>query len=84
MTPKQAIVAGTRNGLAAAFMEKEIGTIEPGKPADLIMRPADPLGDIDNLDRIEMVVARGRIVGRSGLPEKPVLAREGVPIAASR
>lgn len=84
MTPMQAIVAGTRNGAAAAFMEKELGTIEPGKLADLVMLSADPLSDIDNLDRIEMVVARGRVVDRNRLPEKPVFAREGTPVAASR
>lgn len=79
MTPMQAIIAATRNGAAAAGMEREIGTLEVGKIADMLVLSADPLADIVNVDRLEMVVARGRIVDLARLPERPVFARD-VPV----
>ncbi len=84
MMPMQAIVAGTRHGAAAAAMAKDLGTVEPGKIADLILLSADPLADINNLDRLEMVIAQGRIVDIGRLPEKPVFAREAARTVASR
>jgi imidazolonepropionase-like amidohydrolase len=40
----------------------DLGTIEPGKLADLVLLEADPLEDISNTRRIAAVVARGRLV----------------------
>jgi imidazolonepropionase-like amidohydrolase len=74
MTPSQAIVAGTRNGAAAARMLKDLGTIETGKIADLVVLSADPLADIKNLRKVSMVLKDGRVIDRTRLPEVRVLS----------
>lgn len=72
MTPMQAIVAATRNGAVAAGMLDDIGTIEEGKVADLVLLGADPLRDIANIRKIELVIARGRVIDPDSLPETPI------------
>jgi len=58
LTPKQVITAATRN--AAAFLRaKDLGTLEPGKWADLIVLGKNPLDDIRNTRSIEMVMIAG-------------------------
>jgi imidazolonepropionase-like amidohydrolase len=74
MTPSQAIVAATRNGAIAARRLADLGTIESGKIADLIVLSADPLADIKNLRKISMVFKDGRVVDRASLPEVRVLS----------
>jgi imidazolonepropionase-like amidohydrolase len=74
MTPSQAIVAGTRNGAAAARRLADLGTIEPGKIADVVLLAADPLADIKNLRTIAMIFKDGRVVDRGKLPETRVLS----------
>lgn len=76
MTPMQAIVAGTKHGAAAARMENDLGTIETGKIADLVLLSADPLADIRNIEEVEAVIAQGRLVDRSRLPEHPLFLRK--------
>ena len=68
MSEMEAIVAGTRNGAMAAGMLDEIGTVEEGKLADLILLGADPLADIRNIRRLERVMTSGRIVDLDALP----------------
>jgi imidazolonepropionase-like amidohydrolase len=41
---------------------KDMGTIEPGKLADLVLLNANPLDDIRNTRKISLVVLRGRVV----------------------
>jgi len=48
-TPMEAIVAATRTGAECLGMEDEIGTIEPGKYADIVVIAGDPLADISIL-----------------------------------
>jgi len=74
MTPSQAIVAGTRNGATAARRLADFGTIEPGKIADLVLLSADPLADIKNIRKVDMVFKDGRAVDRARLPETRVLS----------
>jgi imidazolonepropionase-like amidohydrolase len=42
-------------------VDDELGTIEAGKLADLVLLDADPLEDITNTRRIASVIARGRV-----------------------
>ena len=76
MTPMQAIVAATKNGAAAALRGGELGTIENGKSADLVLLEADPLADIHNIEKISAVVAQGRRVDLAVLPEHPLFFRK--------
>jgi imidazolonepropionase-like amidohydrolase/Tol biopolymer transport system component len=61
MTPLQAIRSATLNGAAYLGMDKEIGSLETGKLADLIVMDANPLNDIRNSEKIKYVVINGRI-----------------------
>jgi imidazolonepropionase-like amidohydrolase len=76
MTPMQAIVAATANGAGAAFRSHDLGTIEKGKVADLVLLEADPLADIHNIERISTVVAQGRVVDLGSLPEHPIFFKK--------
>lgn len=68
LTPMQAIVASTSNAARALGLESEIGTIEVGKRADLLILDGDPLQDIGIVTRnecIRMVVQDGNVVVKS-------------------
>ena len=69
LTPLQALQAATRN--AARFMgrEQDLGTIQPGKLADLVLLEANPLDDIANTRRINAVVFGGRLFRKSDLED---------------
>jgi imidazolonepropionase-like amidohydrolase len=75
MTPSQAIMSGTRNGAIAAGKPDQLGTVETGKIADLVLLSADPLADISNIRRQVMVMSKGKIVDVARLPEHPIFYR---------
>lgn len=62
MDPMQIIVAATRNAARVCGLEKELGTIEAGKTADLIVIKGNPLADLKNLKNIIMVIHNGEII----------------------
>ena len=72
MTPMEALVGATKRG-AEACRRPDLGTLEAGKTADLLVLRADPLRDIANMRQIETVMKDGSVVDRSKLPEKPIL-----------
>ena len=59
MTPMEVLVAATRNGARAMGAEKEAGTLEAGKEADLIVVGADPSKDVANLRKLRFVMRAG-------------------------
>ena len=61
MTPMQAIRCATVNGAAYLGMNKELGSLEAGKLADLIVMDDNPLEDIRNSEKIKYVMVNGRI-----------------------
>ena len=64
MTPMQALVAATAWASECCGLEKEVGTVERGKLADLLVVDGDPLSDIKVLQdksRIKLVMKEGRI-----------------------
>ena len=62
LTPLEALQAATIN--PAKFL---LGTVAPGKLADLVLLDADPLTDITNTTTIRAVVANGRYFDRAAL-----------------
>ena len=67
LTPAQAIHAATGSAAQILGADKDLGTIEVGKWADLILLDANPLSDIRNTRRIWQVVHNGTLVDRPAI-----------------
>lgn len=82
IAPMDAIQAGTRVPAELLRWDDRLGTVEPGKLADIIAVPGNPLTDISALERVSMVMLGGRVLKRPGeasslgglLPTPPALA----------
>lgn len=61
MTPTQSLIAAT-SGAARQCARPDLGTLAPGKRADLIVLTADPTRDIGNLRELGMTILNGEIV----------------------
>jgi cytosine/adenosine deaminase-related metal-dependent hydrolase len=61
LTPAEALRTATYNPAAYLGSLDSLGTIEPGKIADLVLLDANPLRDIHNTRRISTVIANGRV-----------------------
>ena len=61
MSPLEAIRAATVRGAELLRLEKEIGTVEAGKAADVIAVEGDPLKDIGVLTRVAFVMKGGEV-----------------------
>ncbi len=74
MAPMDAILAGTRNAAELLGLDRELGTIEPGKVADLVAVEGNPLEDIRVLQSPVFVMHEGRVIverqARAGRPER--------------
>ncbi|MDD9998367.1 MAG: amidohydrolase family protein, partial [Rhodospirillaceae bacterium] len=57
--PAELIVAATLHAAMVAGQADRVGSIEPGKQADLLVIEADPLADIGNLQAIGQVIKSG-------------------------
>jgi enamidase len=60
ISPMEAIMAGTKNAAINLGKASELGTIEPGKLADIIAVSGDPLKDIRNTREIKLVIKDGK------------------------
>ena len=61
----EAIESATRIGAEILGIQDDLGTLEPGKLADMILVDGDPLTDITTLKRVDWVMQSGRVVPRS-------------------
>jgi imidazolonepropionase-like amidohydrolase len=61
LTPLEAIQAATITPARVMKLENEVGTIEAGKRADILILDANPLDNISNIRRVRFVVTQGRL-----------------------
>ena len=61
-TPAEALISATRISAEAIGMADEIGTIAPGKIADLVAFEIDPTNDVDAFSRVTAVFQAGQRV----------------------
>lgn len=62
VSPMDSLLACTRNAAGALGLEAEVGTVEPGKAADLVLLDHDPLNDPYALDTVYRVVKDGAVI----------------------
>ena len=69
MTPLEVIRAGTLNSARYLGMDGDIGSIEPGKLADLVVLTRDPRSDIRNTDSVRYTIINGRVYDAADMNE---------------
>jgi imidazolonepropionase-like amidohydrolase len=67
LSPLQALRAATLTAAEALGKDDRLGTVEPGKLADMVVLDADPLQEIQNLTKIHLVVQGGKTYERDAL-----------------
>jgi len=79
MTSLEAIRVATLNGAKYLGMDKDIGSLEPGKLADLAIIDGDVLADIRNSDRVTQVMLNGRLYDTATMNEVGATPRARKP-----
>ena len=62
MTPREVLISATTGAADLLGLSSEIGTLEPGKAADIIATDGDPTVDARQLAQVRWVMARGKVV----------------------
>lgn len=78
LPPLAALRAATIDPARALQMERDIGSLEKGKLADMVLLDANPLLDITNVRRVSAVIADGRLLDRPALAA--LLGRTATPL----
>ncbi len=65
MTPAEALRSATLIGARALGLEKELGTVEAGKQANMVVLRRNPLENISNLRSVDFVVKHGKRFARA-------------------
>jgi imidazolonepropionase-like amidohydrolase/Tol biopolymer transport system component len=84
MTPLEAIRAATLDPARYLGMDGEIGSLEVGKLADLVVIDADVLADIRNSDRVSHVMINGRLYDSATMDEVGATPRKRAPFFFER
>jgi imidazolonepropionase-like amidohydrolase len=79
MPPMGMLKAATANIAAAYGKADELGTIEVGKIADMLILDKDPLQSAENYRSISLIIKDGEIVDRDRLPLTPILSKSVEP-----
>ena len=75
LNPMENLLAATRNIARAYKVDKDLGTLEKGKIADLLILDKNPLKNVENYRNIHLVMKEGKVVDRTILPLKPILTK---------
>jgi len=68
LSPLEIIRIATFNAAVFLGRDRDLGSIAPGKIADLVLLNRDPTADIDATENIAMVIHNGLIIDRDRLP----------------
>ena len=69
MTPMQALRCATLNGARYLGLDKDLGSLEAGKLADLVVLDRNPLDNIRNSDSVRYVMLNGRLFDAATMNE---------------
>ncbi len=69
MTPLEALHCATINGAKSLGMDRDIGSLQPGKLADVIVIDGDPLKDIRTSENVAWTMVNGRLYDAATLNE---------------
>ncbi|TKG70564.1 amidohydrolase family protein [Prauserella endophytica] len=76
MSPMELLHAATRNVAQAYKVDHDLGTLEAGKTADMVVLDEDPLQGAKSYQSIHAVIKDGALVDLDALPEQPLLTAE--------
>ena len=79
MSPVEALAAGTIESARSLGYDQDVGSLEPGKLADLVVLDADPTVDIRNSDKVVKVMIGGRLYNAATLNEEVTGTRKRMP-----
>jgi hypothetical protein len=79
MAPMEMLRAATRNIAVAYGKDQDLGTLQPGKIADMIILDEDPLQSWANYRTIHLILKDGIVVDREALPVNPILSKPAEP-----
>jgi hypothetical protein len=79
MTPHEALRSATLHGARYLGMDGDLGSLEPGKLADLVILDGNPLEDIQQTENVVYVMVNGRIYDAETLNELGNHPRERQP-----
>jgi imidazolonepropionase-like amidohydrolase len=70
LSPRQILMAATLENARLFRLSDKLGTVEPGRRADLVLLDANPLASMTAFDAINRVIVAGRVIERSSLQAK--------------
>lgn len=73
LTPQQVLATATIKAATAAGVEHDLGTLQAGKVADIVLVNGDPLADIADVDNVTMTIKNGRAYPLESLLVAPEL-----------
>jgi imidazolonepropionase-like amidohydrolase len=79
MSPLEALACATINGARYLGLDKDLGSLEPGKLADLVVLDRNPLENIRNSDSVSQVMLNGRLYDAATLDQIVPEARKRMP-----
>ena len=79
MEPMEVLKSATSNIASAYLLDDEIGTLQPGRWADIVILEANPLESAYNYRAIHMVMKEGEVVDLDALPVAPIISAMKVP-----